>query len=1492
MDQDLQIPVVDSPPPPSEGLELESIGLHQERTVTSSPSLVEIDVNYDLSHHISEYASPSKTGMYVSAKNLSFYVKAKAPRKAPESDKKTYLLNDLNFSIEPGRMVLLMGAPASGKSVLLKVLANRLGKGKSEGELLFNGHEVNESTHQKDTIYVAQEDKHIALLTVKETLDFSAQCNMGSEVNSAVKEERVNLILSQLGLSHTKNTIIGNEFFRGISGGQKRRVTIAAEFTKCPNLILMDEPTTGLDSATAFAVCSKVKTIATEAKASAIISLLQPSPELTTLFDDVLLLGEKGKLVYFGPRDELIPYFQSIGLQPLEDQPLAEFMQEVVEDPHKYLITKNESNSPVQSALVLDAIFKQSKNYQQSLDDIATLIPSDAKVQDSSTMTTFRSPMWYEIKLCMERHLKIMKIMRMQYMVRFVQAIFMGLVIGSLFVNLGDTQADGRNRFGLLYFAMVLHIWTCIGCVEEFYTMRSIFYDQKDGKYYRVFPYWLSLVVTKIPISLIEAFLFSTCCYWLAGFRARADSFILFVLLLAAVNLTAQSVFQAVSALCESQLVTSMVTPAVVILFMVFSGFMLPEPQIPNWWIWMYYLSPLKYVLDGIGSNEMHGLKFRCTDDELVPPMSIPFNGTRVCPMTTGDDFLHTFGMSENYYFRWVDLAITIGFALFFFALFFYGVKYVKHETKKPPKNLIERKSKVRKDKKKVIAKHTMKGCYMTFDNLGYTVEAKRKNVDTGKNETVTLPLLANIDGYVKPGMMALMGPSGAGKSTLLDVLAKRKNAGIISGNVRVNGMALEEVNLTRFTGYVEQQDILSANLTVKEAIEFSCHCRLPSSYAQADRTRLIEEILSVLSLTKLANTKIGSNPTNGISLATRKKVSIGIELASDPHLLFLDEPTSGLDSSAALKVMNCVRNIALTGRTVICTIHQPSQEIFEQFDQLLLLSKGKPIYFGETGDASRTVLDFFARQGHVIEPDRNPSDFILEIAESKTHGDPIEQYAASLEAQQAREAIPTVVPQNIELPVYKSRYSAPLTMQMYCLTKRAYLNHVRRPTTIMIRFLRSLIPALVVGTMFLRLDSDQPGARNKISMIFLGFLFGGMASIAKIPLVIEDRAIYYREFSAGTYPSILYILAGFITDLPLTIMTAFFYWIPFFWLTGMDPGDNGWKFFFSLAVYLLVVLCYDTLSTVFALTLPTIPIATLMCGMGLNFLGLFGGFFIPKPNIPNGWIWMHYLAFTRYGLETLAVTELKGQTFNCPNNEGAFDLGGGKFICPIQKGEQMIERYGFEPDRQYYNLLILAGYNVAFVFLDRNTKREDFIFYSDRLIRLLIEEGLNCLPFSETTVITPTGCEYKGVSFASKICGVSIVRAGESMEAGLRAVCKQIKIGKILIQRDEETAMPKLLYSKLPSDIASRHVLLLDPMLATGGTVAQAVDVLLERGVKEENIVFINLVAAPEGIAFFTSKYPKVTIVTGEIDSKLNEKKYIVPGIGDFGDRYFGTEH
>ncbi|CAR29311.1 ZYRO0G05698p [Zygosaccharomyces rouxii] len=188
----------------------------------------------------------------------------------------------------------------------------------------------------------------------------------------------------------------------------------------------------------------------------------------------------------------------------------------------------------------------------------------------------------------------------------------------------------------------------------------------------------------------------------------------------------------------------------------------------------------------------------------------------------------------------------------------------------------------------------------------------------------------------------------------------------------------------------------------------------------------------------------------------------------------------------------------------------------------------------------------------------------------------------------------------------------------------------------------------------------------------------------------------------------------------------------------------------------------------------------------------------------------------------------------------------------------------------------------------DKNTARPDFIFYSDRIIRLLVEEGLNHLPVEPLTVRTHTDKPFDGVSFIGKICGVSIVRAGESMEEGLRDCCRSVRIGKILIQRDEETAKPKLFFEKLPEDIAQRYVFLLDPMLATGGSAIMATDVLIKRGVKPERIYFLNLICSKEGIDKYHAAFPDVKIVTGAIDQGLDENRYLIPGLGDFGDRYY----
>jgi uridine kinase len=215
---------------------------------------------------------------------------------------------------------------------------------------------------------------------------------------------------------------------------------------------------------------------------------------------------------------------------------------------------------------------------------------------------------------------------------------------------------------------------------------------------------------------------------------------------------------------------------------------------------------------------------------------------------------------------------------------------------------------------------------------------------------------------------------------------------------------------------------------------------------------------------------------------------------------------------------------------------------------------------------------------------------------------------------------------------------------------------------------------------------------------------------------------------------------------------------------------------------------------------------------------------------------------------------------------------------------------------RRHYNNLRLLPTNYQIrgmhtIIRDANTSRNDFVFYADRLIRLVVEHGLGCLPFSDHIVQTPTGMDYNGVSFSNRLCGVSVIRSGESMENALRACCKGVKIGKILIRRERDTGPCRILYEKLPLDISRRYVLLLDPILASGASSIAAIDLLLSKGVAEERIIFLTLIAAPPGIKAICETYPLLTVVTTEIDVALSSTHVVLPGIGEFGDRYFGTD-
>lgn len=395
-------------------------------------------------------------------------------------------------------------------------------------------------------------------------------------------------------------------------------------------------------------------------------------------------------------------------------------------------------------------------------------------------------------------------------------------------------------------------------------------------------------------------------------------------------------------------------------------------------------------------ANEFTGMEIECIPPYLVPPTGDPeyqsclIQGSRPGQTAVpGEDYIST----AYYYTRshlWRNLGIVIGFWIFFSVLNAIGLELLK-PNKGGASVTVFKRGQVSKDVKKNIEKGSVengdeeKGRMGAVDQGGQAAEEKSEEEAAAegveKNETVftwqdvryTIPtkggekvLLDNVSGYVRPGKLtALMGESGAGKTTLLNALAQRLGSfGTATGTFLVDGSPLP-ISFQRSTGFAEQQDVHEPNQTVREALQFSALLRQPAETPVKEKYEYVEKILSLLEMQNIAGAMVGEIGS-GLNQEQRKRLTIGVELAARPSLLFfLDEPTSGLDSQAAWNVVRFLRKLADAGQAILCTIHQPSAILFEEFDELLLLKAGgMVVYHGELGKDSQTMIGYFERNG------------------------------------------------------------------------------------------------------------------------------------------------------------------------------------------------------------------------------------------------------------------------------------------------------------------------------------------------------------------------------------------------------------------------------------------------------------------------------------------------------------------------------------------------
>lgn len=538
-----------------------------------------------------------------------------------------------------------------------------------------------------------------------------------------------------------------------------------------------------------------------------------------------------------------------------------------------------------------------------------------------------------------------------------------------------------------------------------------------------------------------------------------------------------------------------------------------------------------------------------------------------------------------------------------------------------------------------------------TWKNLTYTVK-------TPSGDRV---LLDNVQGWVKPGMLgALMGSSGAGKTTLLDVLAQRKTEGTIHGSILVDGRPLS-ISFQRSAGYCEQLDIHEPLATVREALEFSALLRQSRTTSPEEKLQYVNTIIDLLEMHDIENTLIGTTGA-GLSVEQRKRLTIGVELVSKPSILiFLDEPTSGLDGQAAFNTVRFLRKLADVGQAVLVTIHQPSAQLFAQFDTLLLLARGgKTVYFGDIGDNGATIKEYFARYDAPCPTEANPAEHMIDVVSgSLSQGrDWNKVWLDSPEYSRTVEELDRIITTAAAAPPGTNddgfEFATPLWEQMKLVSRRMNISMWRNTDYVNNKFALHIGSALFNGFTFWQIGHSVGDLQLRLFTIF-NFIFVAPGVIAQLqPLFIERRDIYEaREKKSKMYSWIAFVTGLIVSELPYLCVCAVLYFVCWYWTVGFPNDSNkaGATFF----VMLMYEFVYTSIGQFIAAYAPNAVFASLANPLIIGTLVSFCGVLVPYAQIQAFWrYWIYYLNPFNYLMGSLLVFTSFDADVRCSKKEFA----------------------------------------------------------------------------------------------------------------------------------------------------------------------------------------------------------------------------------------------
>ncbi|VEN52172.1 unnamed protein product [Callosobruchus maculatus] len=568
------------------------------------------------------------------------------------------------------------------------------------------------------------------------------------------------------------------------------------------------------------------------------------------------------------------------------------------------------------------------------------------------------------------------------------------------------------------------------------------------------------------------------------------------------------------------------------------------------------------------------------------------------------------------------------------------------------------------------------------------------KTVVTGSQKK---HILKNVTGIAYPGeLLAVLGTSGSGKTTLLNALTFRTTKDVAVTGIRcVNGVPATLKSLASTSAYVQQNDLFIGTLTVKEHLVFQAMVRMDRHISYQDRMRRVEEVLIELSLKKCENTQIGypSRDSSGISGGEKKRLSFAAEVLTNPSAMFCDEPTSGLDSFMALNVVQVLKGMANSGKTVICTIHQPSSELYAMFDKVLFLAEGRLAYLGTPEEADI----FFAELEAPCPKNFNPADYYIQLLAVLPGREESCKQAINMISNKFEKSdigVRMLVEaktkckdyESTESDVYfgsesqKSPYKASWCSQFCAVLWRSWLSIIKDPMLVKVRLFQTLVISLIVGAIYYGQVLDENGVMNINGALFLFLTNMTFQNVfAVIHVFSSELPVFLRENKNGMYRTDVYFLSKVIAETPLFIVLPVLFTSICYYMIGLNPS---WvRFFIACGIVTLVA----NVSTSFGYMVSCLSGKTsLALSLGspliIPFL-LFGGFFLNVNSIPVYFEWVSYFSWFRYGNEALMINQWSNVTrIDCRNSPA----------CP-PNGHVILQMFNFSEMHFIWDILSLA---------------------------------------------------------------------------------------------------------------------------------------------------------------------------------------------------------